>query len=67
MRIVWTDLERKIEFPAAVKSLVRLDNQPEVEEVVRIRKFGSASFWQLQLVDVLCNPELQDRNLVKQT
>ena len=59
VRIVLPDLEREAEFPSSVKSFVRLDDQLEVEEVVRIRKFRSAGLWQLQLVDVFRDPELK--------
>ena len=59
MRVVVADLERKGEFSVAVEPFVRLDDQLEVEEVVRIRKFRSAGLWQLQLVDVFRDPKLQ--------
>ena len=59
VRVVVADLERKGEFSVAVEPFVGLDDQLEVEEVVRIRKFRSAGLWQLQLVDVFRDPKLQ--------
>ena len=59
VRIVLPNLEREAEFPSSVKSFVRLDDQLEVEEVVRIRKLCFARLGQLQLVDIFRYPELK--------
>jgi len=39
VRRILTDLERETELSAAIEALVGLDDQLEVEEVIRIRKF----------------------------
>ena len=59
MRIILTNLEREGELSAAVESLVRLDDQLEVEEVVRVGELGPAGLRQLQLVDVFRDAELK--------
>jgi hypothetical protein len=52
------DFKHEGEFSTTVKPFIGLDDQLEVEEVIRIRKFGFARFRQLQLVDVFRNSKL---------
>ena len=58
--VIGTDLEGETELSGSVKSLVRLDDQLEAEEVVRIRKFCFTSFRKLELVDVFRDSELEE-------
>ena len=53
----------EVEPPSPVESLVRRDDQVELQEVVGVGEVGGASLGELQLVDVFSDAELSGRSL----
>ena len=53
MRIGSPNLKTEVELPVSVESLVRVNNQLEAQQIVRIRKHCLTRLGQLQFIDIL--------------